>query len=52
MQFFVGTIHCAIIEPFEEVFESIGEEPLYEECLYSNYAAHFHSKVHHEKDKI
>ena len=52
MPFFAGPTPCAIIGPFEEVLESTGEEPLYKECLYSEYATHFYSKAHRGKDKI
>ena len=52
MQFFTDTISCTTIGPFEKVLESIGEESLYKEYFYSKYAAHFYSKVHHEKNDI
>ncbi|XP_027166557.1 feruloyl CoA ortho-hydroxylase 2-like [Coffea eugenioides] len=52
MPFFASPTPCAIIGPFEEVLESTGEEPLYKECVYSEYAAHFYSKAHRGKDKI
>ncbi|XP_027166556.1 feruloyl CoA ortho-hydroxylase 2-like [Coffea eugenioides] len=50
MPFFASPISCAIIGPFEEVLESTGEEPLYKECLYSEYATHFYPKAHRGKD--